>query len=221
MTRSNPTPLLPREEDINRTLPLLARDRELAEARRRSEEWNQREEGEEEEGEPIVGAEIAENQREAKAGQARNLNDVVAEKEAPTTMGYYIAPRPADIQSPILNPPIAANNFNIKLDLVTMIENNALFHGHATESAREHIQRFLELAGSLKINGMSAEALQLRLFPYSLTGKALWWLNNRPPRSITSWDDLLNKFMSCYCPPSKTAEWRKMITHFEQERTRP
>ncbi|CAL1370586.1 unnamed protein product [Linum trigynum] len=80
----------------------------------------------------------------------------------------------------------------------------------------EHVQRFLELAGSLKSNGVPAKALKLRLFPYSLAGKALRWLNNRSPCSITLWDDLFNKFMTRYCPPLKTAEWRKKITHFKQ-----
>ncbi|CAL1388462.1 unnamed protein product [Linum trigynum] len=160
---------------------------------------------------------MAENQREAGAVQARNLNDAAAEEEAPRTMRYYMAPRPANIQSPILHPPVAANNIEIKPALVTMIQNNALFHGLPSESPREHVQRFLELAGSLKINGMPDEALQLRLFPYSLAGKAIRWLNNHPPRSITSWDNLLYKFITYYCPPSKTAKWRKIITHFEEE----
>ncbi|CAL1394752.1 unnamed protein product [Linum trigynum] len=106
-------------------------------------------------------------------------------------MGYYMSPRAADIQSPIQHPPVAANNFEIKPALVT-IQNNALFHGLANESSREHFQRFLELAGSLEINGVPEKALQLRVFPCSLAGKALRWLNNRPTRSITSWDDLLN-----------------------------
>ncbi|CAL1354978.1 unnamed protein product [Linum trigynum] len=56
-----------------------------------------------------------------------------------------------------------------------------------------------------------------KCFSYSLLGKALRWLNNHPPRSITSWDNLLNKFMARYCPPSKMAQWRMKITHFEQE----
>ncbi|CAL1389045.1 unnamed protein product [Linum trigynum] len=145
------------------------------------------------------------------------MNKAAGEEGAPRMMGYYMAPRPADIQSSILHPPVAANNFEIKPALVTMIQSNALFHGHESESPREHVHRILELAGSLKINGVLAETLQLRVFPYSLSGKALRWLNNRPPRSITSWDELLNKFMARYCPPSKTAEWRKKITHFEQE----
>ncbi|CAL1381788.1 unnamed protein product [Linum trigynum] len=145
------------------------------------------------------------------------MNEATGEEGAPRTMGYYIAPRSVDIQLPILHPPVAANNFQIKSTLVTMIQSNALFHCHESESLREHVQRFLELAGSLKIEGVPTEALQLRLFPYSLLGKALRWLNNRPPRSITSWDNLLNKFMAHYCPSLKTVEWRKKITHFKQK----
>ncbi|CAL1378510.1 unnamed protein product [Linum trigynum] len=123
-------------------------------------------------------------------------NVEVGAEEEPRTMGYYMAPRAADIQSPILHPPMASNNFEIKPALVTMIQNNAYFHGLANESPSEHVQRFLELAGSLKINGVPEEALRLMHFPYSFAGKALRWLNNLPDLSITSWDNLLNKFMT-------------------------
>ncbi|CAL1401880.1 unnamed protein product [Linum trigynum] len=160
---------------------------------------------------------MAVNQRQDGAAQARHMNEEAGEEGAPRTMGYYMAPRSAYIQSPILHPPVAVNNFEIKPAIVTMIQSNALFHGHESESPRENMQRFLELVGSLKINGVSAKTLKLRLFPYSLSGKALRWLNNRPPRSITSWDNLLNKFMARYFPLLKTTEWRKKITHFEQE----
>ncbi|CAL1359685.1 unnamed protein product [Linum trigynum] len=168
--------------------------------------------------EPVVEEEMAGNQRQEGGAQARHMNVAAGEEGAPRTMGYYMAPRPADIQSPILHPTVAANNFEIKLALVTMIQSNTLFHGNESESPREHVQRLLELAGILKINGVPVEALQL-IFPYSLLGKALRWLNNRPPRSITSWDDLLNKFMARYCPPSKMVEWRKKINverHFSK-----
>ncbi|CAL1388463.1 unnamed protein product [Linum trigynum] len=228
MTRSNSAPLVPLDENINRTLQLLARKRELAEARRRSEERGQQfchgvsgVEVEGVEGEFDIGVEMAKNQQGGGAAQSHNQNDEAAEEEAPRTMCYYMAPWLEDIQSPILHPLVAANNFEIKPTLVTMIQNNVLFHGRKSESPREHVQRFLELARSLKINGVSAEGLQLRLFPYSLSGKALRWLNNRLPRSITSWDDLINKFRTHYCPPSKTAEWRNKITHSSKTKMRP
>ncbi|CAL1371967.1 unnamed protein product [Linum trigynum] len=123
----------------------------------------------------------------------------------------------SDIQPTILHPPVAANNFKIKPDLFTIIQNNTQFQGLQDESPRDRIQRFIEIARSLKINGVSDKALKLKLFPYSHAGKALRWLNNRTTLSITSWDDLLNKLMARYCPPSKTVEWQKKITHFAQE----
>ncbi|CAL1394341.1 unnamed protein product [Linum trigynum] len=141
-----------------------------------------------------VEVEMAGNQHRG-ANPHQNPNVEAGAEEEPRTMGYYMAPRAADIQSPILYPPVAANNFEIKLALVTMIQNNAYFDGLANESPREHVQRFLELEGILKINGVPEEVLRLRLFPYSLAGKALRWLNNRPTLSITSWYDLLNKLL--------------------------
>ncbi|CAL1403209.1 unnamed protein product [Linum trigynum] len=130
-----------------------------------------------------------------------NPNVEAGEEEEPRTMGYYMAPQAADIQSPILHPPVAANNFEIKPSLVTMIQQNAYFHRLAHESPREHVRRFHDLAGSLKINGIPEEAFLLKLFPYSLVGKALRWLNNRPPLSITSWDDLLiTSYLHMFAP---------------------
>ncbi|CAL1354617.1 unnamed protein product [Linum trigynum] len=170
--------------------------------------------------EPVVVVEMAGNQSQDGAAHARQLNDVAEEEETSRTMEYYMAPRPADIESPILYPPVAAKNFEIKPALVTMIHSNSLFHGIECESPREHVQRFLELAGSLKINGVPAEALQLRLFPDSLSGKALRWLNNRPPQSITSWDDLLNKFMAlARLRRRRSGERRSPI--LSKKRTRP
>ncbi|CAL1372290.1 unnamed protein product [Linum trigynum] len=110
------------------TLRLLARERELAKARRRIEERGQQVgprfggiEGE-------VEVEMAGNQHRG-ANPLQNHNEEARAEEEPRTMGYYMTPQAVDIQSPILNPPVAANNFEIKLALVTIIQNNALFHG--------------------------------------------------------------------------------------------
>ncbi|CAL1378900.1 unnamed protein product [Linum trigynum] len=124
MTRSNPTPLTPLDEDINRTLRLLAREREQAEARRRSEERGKQV------GLGIEGIE-GEFEVEMAGDQHRGANLLpipnfeARVEEEPRTMRYYMAPRAADIQSPILHPPVAANNFEIKPSLATMIQQNA------------------------------------------------------------------------------------------------
>ncbi|CAL1394397.1 unnamed protein product [Linum trigynum] len=61
------------------------------------------------------------------------------ENEESRTMGYYMAPRAEDIQPSIFNPLVAANNFKIKLGLITMIKHNIQFHGLKDESPREHV----------------------------------------------------------------------------------
>ncbi|GKD02982.1 reverse transcriptase domain-containing protein, partial [Tanacetum coccineum] len=42
------------------------------------------------------------------------------------------------------------------------------------------------------------------------------WLENQPPNSITSWDDLVSKFLNRFFPHSKTRQIRKEITNFQQ-----
>ncbi|GKD02138.1 hypothetical protein Tco_1177112 [Tanacetum coccineum] len=47
-------------------------------------------------------------------------------------------------------------------------------------------------------------------------GAAGTWLENEPPCSITTWDDLVSKFLNRFFPHSKTRELRKEITNFQQ-----
>ncbi|GKA96054.1 reverse transcriptase domain-containing protein [Tanacetum coccineum] len=56
----------------------------------------------------------------------------------------------------------------------------------------------------------------LILFPFSLKGVAETWLENESPNSITSWDDLVSKFLNRFFPHSKTRQIRKEITNFQQ-----
>ncbi|GJU09546.1 reverse transcriptase domain-containing protein [Tanacetum coccineum] len=56
----------------------------------------------------------------------------------------------------------------------------------------------------------------LILFPFSLKGAAETWLENEPPNSITSWDDLVSKFLNRFFPHSKTRQIRKEIMNFQQ-----
>ncbi|GKD67840.1 hypothetical protein Tco_1321930 [Tanacetum coccineum] len=57
----------------------------------------------------------------------------------------------------------------------------------------------------------------LRAFPISLTRAASRWLRNKPTRSILTWEVLKSKFLSKYCPPSRTAKKMEEINNFQQE----
>nr|GEW37481.1 reverse transcriptase domain-containing protein [Tanacetum cinerariifolium] len=43
------------------------------------------------------------------------------------------------------------------------------------------------------------------------------WLEKEPPRSITTWDDLVSKFINEFFPPSRTTNLRNEISKFQQK----
>nr|GEZ02456.1 reverse transcriptase domain-containing protein [Tanacetum cinerariifolium] len=43
------------------------------------------------------------------------------------------------------------------------------------------------------------------------------WLEKEPPRSITTWDDLVSKFINEFFPPSRTTNLRNKISNFHQK----
>ena len=72
------------------------------------------------------------------------------------------------------------------------------------------------MCDTVKYNGVSDDAIWLRLFPFSLKDKAKHWLISELLDSITSWDDLSNKFMARFFPPAKVAKLRIDINNFYQ-----
>ena len=97
---------------------------------------------------------------------------------------------PTVVQTTIRRPPIQANNFELKSVTLQMLQN-ILFHGLPNENSNMHLTNFLEVCDTIKYNGVTEEALRLRLFPLSLGDRAKHWLTSQPLDSITSWNDLV------------------------------
>ena len=72
------------------------------------------------------------------------------------------------------------------------------------------------MSDAFKIAGASQDALRLRIFPYSLRDRARAWLNSLPLDSITTWNDLADKFLMKYFPLIKNVKLRNEITSFHQ-----
>ena len=87
------------------------------------------------------------------------------------------------------------------------------FTGLPHEDPNAHILNFLEVC-DVKYNGVSDDVIRLRLFPFSLKDKAKHWLTIEPPDSITSWDELVNKFLTRFFPLPKAAKLRIIINNF-------
>ncbi|KAL0412135.1 UNVERIFIED_CONTAM: hypothetical protein Slati_3803200 [Sesamum latifolium] len=65
-------------------------------------------------------------------------------------------------------------------------------------------------------NGVSNDAVRLRIFLFSLCDTAKDWLQSLPTGSITTWAVLTQKFLAKYFPPAKTAKMLNDITSFVQ-----
>ena len=114
-------------------------------------------------------------------------------------------------------PPIQANNFEIKLAFIQMIQSLVQFGGLANDDPNLDIANFLEICDTFKHNGVIDDAIRLRLFPFSLNNKAKAWLISLPPGTITTWDGLVNAFLTKYFPLTKSAKMRNDITNFLQQ----
>ncbi|GJU23074.1 reverse transcriptase domain-containing protein [Tanacetum coccineum] len=115
----------------------------------------------------------------------------------------------------IVVPPILANQFELKIGLLNLVTAIA-FHGFENDDPHSHIRRFTKITQTVKLNNVPSDVVKLLLFPFSLEGAARTWLEKEPPNSITTWNDLVSKFVNRFFPPSKTTNLRNEITRFQQ-----
>nr|GEW84949.1 reverse transcriptase domain-containing protein [Tanacetum cinerariifolium] len=72
---------------------------------------------------------------------------------------------------------ILATNFRLKNDMIQQVQNTFQFHGLSDDDANKHIDKFLHVTQSIKVNGVTDDALRLYLFPHSLTHHATAWFD--------------------------------------------
>nr|GEU61689.1 retrotransposon Orf1 [Tanacetum cinerariifolium] len=69
------------------------------------------------------------------------------------------------------------------------------FNGEIEEHVFEHINKFLEVVGLIKINRVSQDRFRLGIFPILLVGAAGKWFKKDCIGSVTTWDNLVEKFV--------------------------
>nr|GEZ06231.1 reverse transcriptase domain-containing protein [Tanacetum cinerariifolium] len=69
---------------------------------------------------------------------------------------------------------------------------------------------------SIKVNGVTDDALRLYLFPHSLTHHSTAWFDRLPRNSINTFEQMAKMFLGKYFPPSMVTKLRNEITNFRQ-----
>nr|GEV64391.1 reverse transcriptase domain-containing protein [Tanacetum cinerariifolium] len=69
---------------------------------------------------------------------------------------------------------------------------------------------------SIKVNGVTDDALRLYLFSYFLTHHATAWFDRLPRNSINTFEKMAKMFLGKYFPPSMVTKLRNEITNFRQ-----
>ena len=89
------------------------------------------------------------------------------------------------------------------------------FCGKTNEDANAHLQNFLELCKTVTIQGITADAIRLCLFPFSLLGKEKQWFYQNK-EAVSTWDKCSTAFLAKFLPLGKTNALRERISSFQQ-----
>nr|GEX12432.1 reverse transcriptase domain-containing protein [Tanacetum cinerariifolium] len=107
-------------------------------------------------------------------------------------------------------------NFGLKNDMIQQVQNSCQFHGLPGDDANKHLDKFLHVTQSIKVNGVTDDALHLYLFPHSLAHHAIAWFDRLLRNSINKFEQMAKMFLGKYFPPSMVTKLRNEITNFRQ-----
>jgi hypothetical protein len=99
-------------------------------------------------------------------------------------------------------------NFELKPGLINMVQANQ-FCGKPHEDTSAHLQHFLEICSTFTMAEVPRDAILLRLFPFSLLGRAKQWFYATKEKN-TTW----NKSQA------RTTVYRYRIVLYEQKWTK-
>ncbi|CAN6465226.1 unnamed protein product [Victoria cruziana] len=119
----------------------------------------------------------------------------------------FFVPIEYDCGAGEMGPLVGANHYEIN-----MLPS---FHGLTSEDPYHHLDEFLDVCATVKINHVEDNALRLKLFPFSLKEKARDWLKSLTPSvSVATWKDLQREFLKKYFPIGKTNHYKRKISTF-------
>jgi hypothetical protein len=100
-------------------------------------------------------------------------------------------------------------NCELRIGLIMMVQANQ-FCGLLSEDTSAHLQHFLELFDTIVIKDVAPASIRLRLFPFSLAGKAKQW-SYQSKEAVDTWDKCSAMFLVKFSPWAKPVPYGKKI----------
>jgi hypothetical protein len=122
----------------------------------------------------------------------------------------------ASIENIRNGPKFPMNNlkFELKPSLINMVQAT-IFSGNAQEDANAHLQDFLKIGSTIIIKNVDQDIKLLRLFLFSLEGRAKQWFYANK-NNMDTWDDYSKAFLQRFFPIGKTNALRRKICNFPE-----
>ncbi|KAH1233133.1 hypothetical protein GmHk_09G025649 [Glycine max] len=95
------------------------------------------------------------------------------------------------------------------------------FAGMDHEDPYKHLSTFMELCSTMGASDEDAKDIYLRAFPFSLVGKAKTWLQSHLNKSLNTWEEVEEKFIARFLPPSRFINEKSAIVNFSQGSDKP
>ncbi|XP_015947338.1 uncharacterized protein LOC107472329 [Arachis duranensis] len=171
-----------------------------------------------ERGKGIVGEEESEGEDQVMEDDMHNPPGGAANNDGPPrrVLSSYTIPDPKHCGSSIATPTVQANNFELKPQLITLVQNNCSYGGGPLEDPNQHLSVFLRICNTVKTNGVHPDVYKLLLFPFSLRDKATQWLELFAKESLNDWNEVMSRFLAKFYPPQKIIKLKTEVQTFRQ-----
>nr|GEY33368.1 zinc finger, CCHC-type [Tanacetum cinerariifolium] len=112
-----------------------------------------------------------------------------------------------------LTPDLATRDTETSLsfDTIRLMQNRCSFYGFMFEDPNQHPKDFLKLVELLDLDVANRERMHLCLFQFFLHDQASNWIERLPTGSISTWDDLITRFLAQFFPLGRTSKLRNDI----------
>ena len=125
----------------------------------------------------------------------------------------YNAPSRNYIINPIINLDSRYPAYNIDPTII-MYAMQHTFSGVEGQDPGLHLSEFDSYCDVCKPKGLTKEFVLLKIFNFSLAGRAKEWFKTLPHKSIMDWEELVKIFMFKFSPNSKRIEVVKEVMIF-------